>query len=411
MRDERKGDHDKDDGRDAGGKEAKVNEAPYRHDGDADQIHRLASNHVRQVAEQRNRDEGHKPRRADRPGQERLVELGRKRAEGEHECREQIERRLLGETQQSAEDDLSPVAPDNLPDRCVLDAALLQQCLEDGRLHDPEPDVETDADEDDAQKEGQPPCPGVKGRGAGHRHRQSGDAVSEDEPDRYSKLGPAAEPALALLASPLHGHQHRAAPLTAHADALARAQDDQDGSGTQADRRVGRHQSDQERCDSHEHQRRDERGLAPDAVAICSEQPGADGPCQETNKENAEAVQRPCNWVRLREEERRENERRHRGEQKVVVPLDRGAYRAGDDRPQHLFSPFLGRHGRIRRDIRHVKPPPHMKLSKPTAINWFSTFARSSHERPGAGSQLSPRNRPADYQRAGSRLPPCLADC
>src|SRR5207247_11167972 len=110
-----------------------------------------------------------------------------------------------------------------------------------------EPDVEADRDQHQAEQERDPPSPDEE-RAAGGGARQEERAVAEDQADRYADLGPAGDQAAPAPAAPLHGQQHRAAPLTAHADALQdpheRQQDaapDPDGgvAGNDADRGGG----------------------------------------------------------------------------------------------------------------------------------------------------------------------------
>ena len=57
---------------------------------------------------------------------------------------------------------------------------------------------------------------------------------------------------------PLHGHQDRAAPFAADADALNEAQQRQYNRAPNADRRVGRHEGDGEGREPHDDERRDQ---------------------------------------------------------------------------------------------------------------------------------------------------------
>src|SRR5207302_9737567 len=136
---------------------------------------------------------------------------------------EEVERGLLRKPKQRAEDDLPPVPTDNLPYGPRLDAPFGHQRLEHRRLENAEPDVQADTDQDDADQEGNPPAPGQERR-TGEVLGDQGHDRGQEETHRNPELGPTAQEALPLLASPLHRHEHRAAPLPAHADALAEPQ-------------------------------------------------------------------------------------------------------------------------------------------------------------------------------------------
>lgn len=69
-------------------------------------------------------------------------------------------------------------------------------------------------------------------------------------------------------AGPFHSQKHGAAPLAADADTLQRPQDGQDYSAPDSDRFVGRYESNEEGCDTHTQERRDQRRLAADPVAV-----------------------------------------------------------------------------------------------------------------------------------------------
>ena len=98
--------------------------------------------------------------------------------------------------------------------------------------------------------------------------------------------------ALPFGARPFHRQQHRAAPFAADADALDHAQHGQQHRAPDADRRVGRHESDGEGREAHAQQRGDQRRLAADAVAVMAEDRGADRPADEADEIGAEGEQR-----------------------------------------------------------------------------------------------------------------------
>src|SRR5437879_10458917 len=294
------------------------------------------------MSEQWNADERDDCCGADRVEQELVVELQRLLPEGVDENGEQVERRLLWKSDESTEEDLSPVLLENLPDWCFLDLLLLDDRPEHRRLQDPEANVEADGDEDDAEQERDSPAPALECR-AGCRNREGCYEGRGQQAHRNAKLGPAGEETFALLAPPFHGHEHRATPLTAYPDALADPQHDQDHGGPEADRGVGGHDADEKGRDTHEQKSCDQGRLPAEAVAVGAEQPGPDRARGKTNEKDRVVVERAGQRVGLGEEKLREDERCHRPEQEVVVPLDRRADGAGDHRPHHLFSALLRR--------------------------------------------------------------------
>src|SRR5207247_6732481 len=96
-------------------------------------------------------------------------------------------------------------------------------------------------------------------------------AVAEDQADRYADLGPAGDQAAPAPAAPLHGQQHRAAPLTAHADALQDPHERQQDAAPDPDGGVAGNDADRGGGQAHDEQRRDQRRLAPDPVAQVTE--------------------------------------------------------------------------------------------------------------------------------------------
>jgi hypothetical protein len=180
------------------------------------------------------------------------------------------------------------------------------------------------------------PQPGQEGI-ARHLTESQHREVGEEEACRSAELRPRGnEPALAVMARPLHREENRAAPLAAHADALERAQDGEDHRAPHANPIVARQERHQERRNTHQHQGGDERGLAADAIAIMTEDEGADRACDEADEINAKRVERRGHWVLVWEEEFTEDEPGHGAVEKEIVPLDRGADRCGDDGPAEL---------------------------------------------------------------------------
>src|SRR5512133_1495563 len=127
----------------------------------------------------------------------------------------------------------------------------------------------------------------------------------------------------------LDRHQHRPAPLAAHADALGDAQGDQDDRGPDADGVIGRHQPDEEGGDAHDEQRQHQHGLAADAVAEVAEDDPAQGAGREADAVGGQGQQRARGRLHLGEEQLVEDQRGGGAVEEEVVPLDGGADEAG----------------------------------------------------------------------------------
>ncbi len=121
-----------------------------------------------------------------------------------------------------------------------------------------------------------------------------------------------------------------AAVLAAERQALQQAQRDQQDRREPADRHVGGQQADREGRAAH-HDDGDEEGvLAPDQVADAPEHQRAEGPHQEAGRVGGECRQQRRRVVALRKEEGRE-ERRQRGVEVEVVPLENRAQGRSED--------------------------------------------------------------------------------
>jgi hypothetical protein len=110
----------------------------------------------------------------------------------------------------------------------------------------------------------------------------------------------------------LDGHQDRPAPLTADAEALEDAQDDEQDRSPHADGLVGRQQTYEEGGDSHDQEREDQHRLAPDPIPEVAENNSAHGAGEEANGKRGEGRQRPGKRRKFREEELVEDQRRRR---------------------------------------------------------------------------------------------------
>ena len=207
-------------------------------------------------------------------------------------------------------------------------------------LEDAEADPQADADQNDREGEWKTPAPNqelVARPGAERQNRE----VGQEQSGRHAELRPRRhQPALAVGARPFHGQQHRSAPLPADADALQRPQDRQKNGAPDADRGVGRHQTDREGGEPHAQERCDQCGFAADAVAVMTEDRRADRPRGEADEISAEGKQRRRKWLLVGKIELAEDETGSGAVKKEVVPLDGGADRRSDHRLAQLRAVF-----------------------------------------------------------------------
>ena len=159
-----------------------------------------------------------------------------------------------------------------------------------------------------------------QGEGAGGQH----------EPAGYADVGEAAVEAAALGGGVLHGEQHGAAVLAAHADALQHPQQHERDRRPDADLVVGRQQADERGADAHDDQGQQEHLLAPDAVAVVAEDQAADRSGEEPDGEGGEGRELRGRSVQAVEVELVEDHRGGRAVEEEVVPLDRGADGRGE---------------------------------------------------------------------------------
>jgi hypothetical protein len=89
-------------------------------------------------------------------------------------------------------------------------------------------------------------------------------------------------------------------------------------------------------CNSHQHQGGDQRRLAADAVAVVTENCGADRSRDEADRIDAECFQGADQRIRLGKEQFGENEPGDHAVKKEVIPFDRRSNRAGSDGPPQL---------------------------------------------------------------------------
>ena len=204
---------------------------------------------------------------------------------------------------------------------------LVQDFLEYRRLEDAEPDPQANSDQDNRERERYAPAPGqevIAGPGAESQDRE----IRQQQATWHAELRPGRnQPALVLRARPFHRQQHRATPLAADANALDHPKDGQQNRAPDANRGVGRYESDGEGRQAHAHKRGDERRLAANAIAVMAEDRRADWPSDKADKIRSERRKRPRQRRLVREVELTEDQSRRRAVKKKIVPFDRRADR------------------------------------------------------------------------------------
>src|SRR5207237_8925081 len=121
-----------------------------------------------------------------------------------------------------------------------FDLPLGEKPLEERTLEHAQPDIEADRHQQDAEVERHPPAPVGKPFRTGDVAHDVESTVRQHQPDGDTELRPASPETAPTTMSPLHRHQHRAAPFTADADALDEAQNDQKERAPDPDRLLGR---------------------------------------------------------------------------------------------------------------------------------------------------------------------------
>jgi hypothetical protein len=140
-------------------------------------------------------------------------------------------------------------------------------------------------------------------------------------------------------------HQCGAAPFTTEPDPLDDPQRDQKNGRPDADLLVGGQQADGESAQAHDDQRDEEHRLAAQLVAEKAEECATEGPGEEADGGAAKGGQRAQEGVIGGEEQFVEDQRRGGAVDEEVIPLDDGAYRAGEDDSIDLGSMGTGRLG------------------------------------------------------------------
>src|SRR5262249_31875051 len=208
---------------------------------------------------------------------------------------------LLSYPDQCAEDDVLGLALDHFENRGALNLPLSDEPREHRRLHDPQANPEPDRHQNEAQGERQAPTPREE---LVTRHLAEGNnrEVGEEQTAGHAELRPRRDEAARMVgARPFHRQQHRAAPLAADADTLDEAQDRENHRAPDADGLIGGHERNQERRDPHQHERRDQRRYAADAVAVVPEERRADRAGNEANRIYADGLERSRTGMRVSE--------------------------------------------------------------------------------------------------------------
>jgi hypothetical protein len=164
------------------------------------------------------------------------------------------------------------------------------------------------------------------------RHQRFGEdhrAEAQQQPDRNGEPDPRPPEGAVLRMRRLFDHPGRSgAELGAETDSLHQPEDDQQHRCCDADAVIARRQPDQQRAHAHQHQRVNQRVLAPQPVGDIAEDISAD-----RADHDAEAVDANCRRNRrdarqLEEDLAPDGRRDHAGDQEVVL-LD---HRADDAR-------------------------------------------------------------------------------
>ena len=248
-------------------------------------------------------------------------------------------------------------------------------------------------------QEGHAPSPAVEVLRADDPGHQPDHRGRQEQPDRHAQLGEAGHQSLAVALAPFHRHEDRAAPLATDADALGDPQQGQQDRRCDADAGVRGQQADEERRHPHEDERRDQRGLPPDPVAVVPEDRRADRAGGEADEQRGEREQHAGERRAAGEEQLREDQCGSRAVEEEVVPLDARADRAGQHRPPSVDGDAVCRgavrHEYLPRDCREPSGEP------PTARR------RVLAALPG-GPESSTRNGPCQLETGRQPAPSTL---
>jgi hypothetical protein len=164
---------------------------------------------------------------------------------------------------------------------------------------------------------------------------------------------------------PFHRNQRGAAPLAANADALDEAHNRQGYGAPDADRGVARDKPDGKRRKAGQQQCGDQRGLAPDAIAVMTEKRRADRSRDKPDRVDAEGLQSAHERIGRRKKELGENQRRDEYVKQEIIGFDHGADGGGDNRAAQLCSVLgIAEAGRGNPGCRHCASPCSVVLSR-----------------------------------------------
>ena len=254
---------------------------------------------------------------------------------------------------------------------------LAVQRLAEGRsLRNPQPHPQTQADQHGARHERNAPAPGPEIRIREEQAEQKEQPVRRQKAHRRAELRGRTEPCFPPLRGIFHRQQRCPAPFAAQPETLAKAQDAQEQRRDPADHRIGRQKGDQQGGNTHQHQRGDQRRLAPDPVAVMAEHDRADGPGKKGQPKAHEGEHRLRRRAFRGKEQRTKHQRRRRGVDVEVIEFDRRAGKRGGQDAGVLANRM---HGRI----------------------WLRPIALKSNEK-GAGPGTSPGRRPSRVSRGTS---------
>ena len=168
------------------------------------------------------------------------------------------------------------------------------------------------------------------------------------------------------------------AVLAADREALREPRDEEQRRCQRADRRIGRQHSDHQRAGAHQQHRRDHRGTPTVPVGHPAEQPSAERPHEEADREDAGRREQLACRIAGRKEGWREIDR----SESVcveVVPLDEVARGSAHDRNDALaplrsigdraveHRRWRARHGRFSRSEASISDAPSRRLNQPSS--------------------------------------------
>ncbi|MCY1229240.1 hypothetical protein D9M72_415980 [compost metagenome] len=244
---------------------------------------------------------------------------------GDREHAEDVEEDPVDIARAHALEDIARVAPHHVDKGDLgLGIALLDHG-EFRRLLDVEADIHAHEHHPRRDQEGDAPAPGQELRIGQGQRQQRHHAGCQAQSDRQPDLRQRRIEAPFARRRVLIGHQHRAAPFAAQADALQHAQQQQQDRRQDADAVVGRHQSDQEGGHAHDHQRDHQHALAADLVAEVPEDHAAQRPRDKAHRKGGVGQHGGHQRVIAGEVQLVEDQAGDHAVQEEVIPLDGGA--------------------------------------------------------------------------------------